>query len=47
MMEALRILKAIGARPRRTVRLALWDAEEGGHLGSSTCLRSRAATRER
>jgi Zn-dependent M28 family amino/carboxypeptidase len=36
MMEALRILKAIGARPRRTVRLALWDAEEGGHLGSST-----------
>jgi carboxypeptidase Q len=36
MMEALRILKAIGARPRRTVRLALWDAEEGGHLGSSS-----------
>ena len=36
MMEALRILKAIGARPRRAVRLALWDAEEGGHLGSST-----------
>ena len=36
MMEAIRILKAIGARPRRTIRLALWDAEEGGHLGSST-----------
>ena len=36
MMEALRILKAIAARPRRTVRLALWDAEEGGHIGSST-----------
>jgi carboxypeptidase Q len=36
MMEALRILKAIGAMPRRTIRLALWDAEEGGHLGSST-----------
>ena len=36
MMEALRILKAIGVRPRRTVRLALWDAEEGGHLGSSS-----------
>jgi hypothetical protein len=36
MMEALRILKAVGAKPRRTVRLALWDAEEGGHLGSST-----------
>jgi carboxypeptidase Q len=36
MMEALRVLKAIGAKPRRTIRLALWDAEEGGHLGSST-----------
>ena len=36
MMEALRILKAIGAAPRRTIRLALWDAEEGGHIGSST-----------
>jgi carboxypeptidase Q len=40
MMEALRILKVIGARPRRTIRLALWDAEEGGHLGSSTYVRS-------
>jgi acetylornithine deacetylase/succinyl-diaminopimelate desuccinylase-like protein len=36
MMESLRILTPIGARPRRTIRLALWDAEEGGHLGSST-----------
>jgi hypothetical protein len=36
MIEALRILKAIGVKPRRTVRLALWDAEEGGHLGSVT-----------
>jgi hypothetical protein len=36
MMEAIRILKAAGVRPRRTIRLALWDAEEGGHLGSIT-----------
>ncbi|MGE0359283.1 MAG: M20/M25/M40 family metallo-hydrolase [Vicinamibacterales bacterium] len=36
MMEAMRILKATGVRPRRTIRLALWDAEEGGHLGSIT-----------
>jgi hypothetical protein len=36
MMEAIRILKAIGVKPRRTIRLALWDAEEGGHLGSSS-----------
>lgn len=27
-MEALRILVAIGAKPRRTVRVALWDGEE-------------------
>jgi len=39
MMEALRILKAVGAKPRRTVRLALWDAEEGGHIGSQTYVR--------
>jgi len=28
VMEALRILKAIDARPRRTIRVALWDGEE-------------------
>ncbi|MDF1501750.1 M20/M25/M40 family metallo-hydrolase [Roseisolibacter sp. H3M3-2] len=27
-MEALRILQTVGARPRRTIRLALWDGEE-------------------
>ncbi|MEW5928073.1 MAG: M20/M25/M40 family metallo-hydrolase [Gemmatimonadota bacterium] len=27
-MEAARILKAVGARPRRTIRVALWDGEE-------------------
>jgi Zn-dependent M28 family amino/carboxypeptidase len=40
MMEAMRILKAVGVRPRRTIRLALWDAEEGGHLGSITYVRN-------
>jgi hypothetical protein len=40
MMEAMRILKTVGVRPRRTIRLALWDAEEGGHLGSATYVRS-------
>jgi hypothetical protein len=34
MMEAVRILKAIGARPRRTIRVALWSGEEQGLLGS-------------
>jgi carboxypeptidase Q len=28
VMEALRILKAVDARPRRTIRVALWDGEE-------------------
>jgi hypothetical protein len=27
-MEALRILKSLGVKPRRTIRLALWDGEE-------------------
>ncbi len=33
-MEAFRILKAVGAQPRRTLRLALWSGEEQGLLGS-------------
>jgi hypothetical protein len=33
-LEAMRILKAIGASPRRTIRLALWSGEEQGLLGS-------------
>jgi len=34
MMEAMRLLKAVGGRPRRTIRLALWGGEEQGLLGS-------------
>jgi carboxypeptidase Q len=34
VMEAMRILKAAGARPRRTIRVALWGGEEQGLLGS-------------
>jgi carboxypeptidase Q len=34
VMEALRILKAAGARPRRTIRAALWSGEEQNLLGS-------------
>ena len=34
MMEALRILLAVGAEPRRTIRIALWGAEEQGLIGS-------------
>lgn len=34
VLEAMRILKAIDARPRRTIRVALWSQEEIGHSGS-------------
>ena len=33
-MEAIRILQAVGARPRRTIRVALWGGEEQGLLGA-------------
>ncbi len=34
VMEAMRILKVLGVRPRRTIRAALWAGEEQGLLGS-------------
>ncbi len=34
MMEAMRILKQLGVKPRRTIRLALWGGEEQGLYGS-------------
>ncbi len=34
MMEAMRIIKELGIKPRRTIRIALWSGEEQGLLGS-------------
>jgi Zn-dependent M28 family amino/carboxypeptidase len=34
MMEAVRILKQLDIKPRRTIRVGLWSAEEQGLLGS-------------
>jgi hypothetical protein len=34
MLEAIRILNAVGVHPRRTIRVALWSGEEEGLLGS-------------
>jgi hypothetical protein len=39
MMEAVRILAAVGVKPRRTIRLALWSGEEQGLLGSQAYVR--------
>ena len=39
MLEAMRILKAVGAEPRRTIRIALWSGEEQGLWGSRAYVR--------
>ncbi len=39
MMEAMRILKAVGVKPRRTIRIGLWGAEEQGLIGSRAYVR--------
>jgi carboxypeptidase Q len=46
MMEAARILRAIGARPRRTIRVALWSGEEQGLLGSRAYIDQHFGTAE-
>lgn len=33
-LEAMRILKAIGSKPRRTIKVAIWSGEEQGLFGS-------------
>jgi Zn-dependent M28 family amino/carboxypeptidase len=43
MMEALRILRAVGAKPRRTIRVGLWGGEEQGLLGSRAYVRDHLA----
>lgn len=45
MMEAMRILKALGTKPRRTIRIALWSGEEQGLLGSKAYVAQHFATR--
>ncbi len=38
-LEAVRILKALGVKPRRTIRIALWSGEEQGLFGSRAYVR--------
>lgn len=43
MMEAMRIIKTLGIKPRRTIRLALWGGEEQGLLGSRAYVKEHFA----
>ncbi len=47
VIEAMRILKAVGARPRRTIRVALWGGEEQGLLGSKAWVQAHLAEKEK
>jgi Zn-dependent M28 family amino/carboxypeptidase len=46
MMEAMRILKAAGLKPRRTIRMALWTGEEQGLFGSTGYVKEHFAVRK-
>jgi Zn-dependent M28 family amino/carboxypeptidase len=47
MMEAVRILKALDIRPRRTIRIGLWSGEEEGLLGSQGYVEQHFGSRPR
>jgi carboxypeptidase Q len=47
MMEAVRILKALGVKPRRTIRIGLWSGEEEGLLGSQGYVEQHFGSRPR
>jgi hypothetical protein len=44
-MEAIRIIKALGLQPRRTIRIGLWSGEEQGLLGSRAYVNEHFASR--
>ena len=43
MMEAVRILKTLNIRPKRTIRIALWSGEEQGLHGSRNYVKNHFA----
>ena len=47
MMEAVRILKALEIKPRRTIRIGLWSGEEEGLLGSQGYVEQHFGSRPR
>jgi carboxypeptidase Q len=44
-MEAVRILQALGVKPRRTIRIGLWTGEEQGLFGSRGYVRDHFGSR--
>jgi len=46
MMEAMRILKKLDLKPRRTIRIGLWTGEEQGLIGSREYVSKHLATRD-
>jgi hypothetical protein len=44
-MEAVRLLKVLGVKPRRTIRIALWSGEEQGLLGSKGYVKEHFGSR--
>jgi carboxypeptidase Q len=47
VMEAVRILKAVGVKPRRTIRVGLWTGEEEGLLGSQAYVAAHFGEKEK
>jgi carboxypeptidase Q len=45
VMEAMRILKALDVKPKRTIRVGLWSGEEQGLLGSRAYVAKHLAAR--
>jgi hypothetical protein len=45
LIEAARILRQLGVRPKRTIRFALWSGEEQGLYGSANYVQQHLATR--
>jgi hypothetical protein len=45
VMEAARILRQLGVRPKRTIRFALWTGEEQGLYGSANYVQEHLASR--
>jgi carboxypeptidase Q len=45
VMEAARILRQLGVRPKRTIRFALWEGEEQGLLGSRAYIEQHLVSR--